>query len=303
MDHDQRFKLLIQMFLAELFQAFFSVWFERFDFNRATWLEQEVFLDPPQGERRVLDLVAQLPVRLRPGEKAGDEELALIHIEVEAEETSLAVRRRLYDSYVQLRRKYNRRVLPIAIFLRVGLDGIGIGRDEEKFDDLEVLTFQFHYVGLPGLDAQTYLNSPNSLAVALSALMRAPRDQRGELAAEALRRIEASSENPARKHLLAECIKAYAPLDEQQWHEFDQLLLNERYQGVRAMGKTWTEIGEERGLEKGQREILWKLIDARFGPLGPETRRRFDALPRERLGDVGVALLNAQSLRELGLQD
>jgi len=64
-DHDQRFKVLLKAFFAEFFRTFFPEWADRFDFSRVDWLEQEVFTDPPRGERRSLDLVARLP--LRPG--------------------------------------------------------------------------------------------------------------------------------------------------------------------------------------------------------------------------------------------
>ena len=64
-DHDQRFKSLLKAFFAEFFQVFFPAWADRFDFSRVDWLEQEVFTDPPRGQRRCLDLVARLP--LRPG--------------------------------------------------------------------------------------------------------------------------------------------------------------------------------------------------------------------------------------------
>src|SRR5262249_24741625 len=64
-DHDQRFKSLLKEFFAEFFQVFFPAWADRFDFPHVDWLEQQVFTDPPRGERRSLDLVARLP--LRPG--------------------------------------------------------------------------------------------------------------------------------------------------------------------------------------------------------------------------------------------
>src|SRR5205807_732618 len=57
-DHDQQFKSLWKAFFAEFFQVFFPAWADRFDFPRVDWLEQEVFTDPPRGERRSLDLVA-----------------------------------------------------------------------------------------------------------------------------------------------------------------------------------------------------------------------------------------------------
>src|SRR5947209_2585097 len=58
-DHDQRFKNLLHEFLPEFFQLFFPSWAERFDFAQIEWLDKEAFPDPPQGERRSLDLVAK----------------------------------------------------------------------------------------------------------------------------------------------------------------------------------------------------------------------------------------------------
>jgi hypothetical protein len=51
-DHDQRFKSLLKEFLAEFFELFFAEWYHRFDFSGVVWLEQELFLDPPQGKNR-----------------------------------------------------------------------------------------------------------------------------------------------------------------------------------------------------------------------------------------------------------
>src|SRR5436190_1283048 len=56
-DHDQRFKTLLREFLPEFFALFFPDWAARFDFAGTEWLEQEAFLDPPGGEKRVLDVV------------------------------------------------------------------------------------------------------------------------------------------------------------------------------------------------------------------------------------------------------
>lgn len=56
-DHDQRFKVLLREFFAEFFQLFFPDWAARFDFTQVLWLDKEVFTDPPQGQRRYLDLI------------------------------------------------------------------------------------------------------------------------------------------------------------------------------------------------------------------------------------------------------
>ena len=62
-DHDQRFKTLLKELLPEFFALFFEEWAERFDFSSVEWLDKEVLPDPPEGQRRVLDLVAKLRTR------------------------------------------------------------------------------------------------------------------------------------------------------------------------------------------------------------------------------------------------
>src|SRR5207248_7701030 len=56
-DHDQRFKVLLQEFFREFFELFFPEWAEYFDFTAVEWFDKEVFTDPPAGSRRFLDMV------------------------------------------------------------------------------------------------------------------------------------------------------------------------------------------------------------------------------------------------------
>ena len=59
----------------------------------------------------------------------------------------------------------------------------------------------------------------------------------------------------------------------------------------------------EKGVEKGQRALLQRQLERKFGPLNPATQERLGSWPAERLAELGDALLTAQSLRELGLED
>ncbi len=223
-DHDQRFKVLLKAFFAEFFQTFFPAWADRFDFARVEWLEQEVFTDPPRGERLSLDLVARVP--LRPGvpppatapglAEPADCWLTLIHIEIESRDTVAVLRPRMFTYYEQLRRKYGLPVLPIALFLRVGLKGIGWDVYEETYWDEWLLSFRYAYVGLPGLEAEDYVDREPVLAAALTALMRVPPARRAAVHAEALRRLAEARENDYRRYLLLDCLETYASLDEAQ---------------------------------------------------------------------------------------
>src|SRR5262249_4034509 len=91
-DHDQRLKVLLKEFFDAFFTCFFPAWADRFEFTEIDWLDKELFLAPPQGEKRQLDLVARL--KLRPGApppRPGITDLvALVHVEVESRESIAA---------------------------------------------------------------------------------------------------------------------------------------------------------------------------------------------------------------------
>ena len=306
MDHDQRFKNLIKIFFREFLLLFFKPWAARLDVSAVEWLDKEVFPEPPEGPRSVLDLVGKLPAKEAvPGQRLGepDQWLALVHIEIESPDKATPLRPRMFDAYVQLRRQHRLPVLPIGIFLRVGLDGIGVDVYEEHFWDLRPVHFEYLYVGLPALDAVEYVQGENWLGVALAALMRIPRDRVAWLGAEALRRIQAAPLTDQQRFLLGECVQAYLPLDEAQQREFQRLVATEPYVGVQAMNTTWYEKGIEKGIEKGRRDFLRELLEEKYGPLSPTVLVRLAQLPAERFPTLRKAILKSQSLSELGLED
>jgi hypothetical protein len=145
-DHDQRLKVLLKEFFEQFFCCFFSDWADRFDYSDITWLDKEVFLAPPQGEKRHLDLVAR--IHLRPGvppPQSGRPELVvLIHVEIESRDSVQTFRPRMFEYYTELRREFALPVLPIGLYLRVGLDGIGWDAYEEYFGIIACCASSMH---------------------------------------------------------------------------------------------------------------------------------------------------------------
>jgi hypothetical protein len=305
-DHDQRFKTLIVEFFREFLFLFFPAWAERFDLSAVDWLPQEVFTDPPQGERRALDLVCRL--RLRPGVPPpfpGGEEggLVLIHLEVESQDRIAGFRRRFFDYYCDLRRKYDLPVWPIGVFLRVGLDGVGWTTYEEMLWDQRVVQFTFAYVGLPALDAEAYLNGESQLGVALTSLMRVPRERRVELQAEALDRIARAEENDWRRFLLGECLQAYSDLDPAEWQRLQALLITDKYKEARPMTLTYYDRGKIQGEHDALHRTATRLLEDKFGPLSSPVKERLAVMDITQLDQLLAAVLRAQSLKDLGLED
>jgi hypothetical protein len=66
---------------------------------------------------------------------------------------------------------------------------------------------------------------------------------------------------------------------------------------------TTFEKGVQAGLQRGQRTMLQKQLEARFGPLSPGAQQHLESSSPERLETLALALLKAQSLQELGLED
>jgi hypothetical protein len=159
-DHDQRLKVLLKVFFEAFFLCFFLTWAARFEFVDIDWLDKELFLAPPQGEKRQLDLVARLRLRTgAPPPLAGVTDLlALVHVELESRASILNFRLRMFEYYIQLRRDTHLPVLPIALLLRVGLDGIGWDTYEELFWEQRIVRLEYAYVGLPTLDGEPVRN-------------------------------------------------------------------------------------------------------------------------------------------------
>jgi len=317
-DHDQRFKSIIREFFADFLKLFFADWAVRLDLTRIEWLTQELLPDPPDGDRHIVDLVAKLPT-LKP---VGDSCLLLVHVEIESPDKTTLLEPRLPGYYLHLKNAHQLPVLPIVIYLKVGLDGIGIRTVTDSVWELDVSTFRYLYVGLPGLEAEPYLHGDNWLGVALSALMKLPKDKAAEYGAEALRRLsEAGSLNEQQRYLLGDCVEAYLPIEQEHLDRFDAIIEQNSTEGVRAMNKTryeraieaglakgieqGIEQGIERGLDRGRRaalvEVLEALLDTKFGPLAPGVLDRLRGIPDDRLLALVKRVPFAASLQELAI--
>jgi hypothetical protein len=306
-DHDQRFKALIREFFADFLTLFFADWAARFDLSAIEWLDKELLPDPPEGARHLLDLVARLRVTQSAGHADPDPAtwLALVHIEVEAPQKTTLLKPRLPGYYLHLRDHYGLPVLPVVVYLKVGLNGIGVDTVTEQFWELETLKFSYLYVGLPALDAEAYVHGDNWLGVALAALMRLPPDRVAELGAEALRRISEAPLGDQKRFLLAECVQAYLPLDAQQQAVYQRIMEGERYSGVQAMNRTVRDEGIEEGLERGRRLALLgaveRLLARKFRDLPPDLPDRIRRLSDDQLDQLIIDAAFATSLAELGL--
>jgi hypothetical protein len=163
---------------------------------------------------------------------------------------------------------------------------------------IELLRLEYAYIGLPALEGLPYYNGANLLGLALSALMKLPAADSARIKAEGLARIARAKENTARIELLAECFNNYLELDPSEKPEFDRMLA-EQTPEVKNMVSSF----EISGRIKEKRDIVRKQLEAKFHPLPPDVAQRIATLPVERLDEIIMAVLTAQSLKELGMTD
>ncbi len=310
MNHDQFFKRQLHLFLADLFAVFYPAWAPRFRFDQVEWLEQEVFPEPPRGEKLVVDVLAMLPTAPAdpPRENEPRESLALILIEAESSERLTEFRERMYDYTMAIRKRTGRDVLPVAIFLNLRLDGRGEDAFEVWFWERRILRFEYDYVAPRGLRAEDYAGHPNPFAVAWSTLMQRDRAGQVEAAAEAMRRVAESDLDAEKKHALLDLIQSYTTLGDDQRVDLNVLLKDRRYERVTVMGKTWfeegLEKGEEKGMEKGRLETVFEQCQLKFTHLPPDRlRRKLEQMSMDQLKMVGHKLVTPATPEELGLAD
>jgi hypothetical protein len=298
MDHDQRFKAMMREMFPEFIELFFPKWAERYDVEHPEWLDKEVFANPPEGDRHVVDLAGKVRKKAD-----GLEAFILLHVEIESSDSTSSIRERLPAYYTNLRSTFGCPVLPIVVFLKVGLDGIGVETCEEWVDDFRVLELNFHYIGLPALDAVTYLNKGNTIGIALSALMKMPPDRAPELGYEAIRKLAEAPLTEQQRFLLAECVNAYLPLDAAGQRKYEQLIESATDNRVKAMNKTPYDRGMEAGIETGElramRTVAVALLESRFQSVPHTYLRRVEAMTVPELHQFTLRIAKADKIEHL----
>lgn len=266
------------------------------DFSTVVFLKQEYFTEVTGGERKKLDVVAKV------GLKAEGDEFILIQDENEASRKDENFPMRMYLYYGQLFARYKATNIPIAFFT-----------DDAKWretvpDHFEIalptktfLRFDYHLIKLKHLDYRRFLETNNPLAFALMAKMDCNTKDRMRLKADFLRLILGTGVDPARKNVLIEYVETYMPLNEQEAVEFKRIVCEkEEYQEVVKMITTYEQDGIDKGIERGERETLIRLIERKFGSLEKESKERIlQEIDRERIKSLLLAVLDAQSIDDL----
>jgi Domain of unknown function (DUF4351)/Putative transposase, YhgA-like len=305
-DHDQLFKQLLSTFFVEFLDLFLPAIAPSIDRTSIHFLPQEYFTDIPTGEKKVIDLLAQVQL-------AGQEIGFLVH--VEAQSSSQAdFSRRMFFYFAQLHQRYLQRIYPIVVFSfdephRAETDGYTV-----EFEDLQVLTFNFRAIQLNRLNWRDYLSQPNPVAAALMAKMRIAPGERPKVKAECLRLLATLRLDPARSSLISGFVDTYLRLNGPEEAVFQaevgkmeatvqegvmQIVTSWMEQGIEQGIERGIERGIEQGIEQGERSLTLRLLTRRIGPVPDGVRSRLDVLPVPQLEQLAEALLDFTSLADL----
>lgn len=300
-DHDQRAKVAVSEFPEWFFNLITPDWAAGLDCAKVEWQQQEVFTDPPDGPRRLLDLVGKLS---RLAATQGQSLWVIAHLEIESADRATNLRKQLAENWRPLKARHNLPVRPLALLLDVALEGRGVDVYREIEDGQEVNAFSIQYLGLPGLQAQDYIESDNLLAVAFTVRMHAPDTERPRLKARALQRIGQSTLPDHKKVRLAEFVEAYGPLEGGSLEAFNKLLQTQEYKEADMVAKTSFDLGLEQGAERCLRETLFFQLETRFGPLSAAVEERFAALTQVQLRELRRKIVAPDAtLATLGLEE
>lgn len=296
MGHDQLFKSILRSFFREFLDLFFPDHAAGLDFDSVRFSDKELFKGFPDGQRREPDVVAQVRAR------GGAPEVVVVHVEVQTDATG-DFHRRMFEYYALLWLQFEAPVFPVALVLRGGpREGVTTEEYRQDVFEREVVRFRYATVALAQLSSREYLDR-GPLAAGLAALMQRGRDSEElELRARMLRRVVTSRLDEALQYLLVNVIETYFPVPEGERERYQRLLSREEYKIVQDMELTWGDKLLLKGVEKGKRETLKRLLAAKFGPLPADVDERIDRITSsEELDACLERVLTASSLAEMGL--
>lgn len=302
-EEDRGFKELFEAFLGDLLSLMVPQFAPHLDADRAELIRDEFFIDALEAKRRQVDLLAKVPT------DRGDEEMVLIHVEVEGQ-ARYEMSRRMWQYAMLIRSRHPEPLIPLVVYLRGGKPGIHKDIHTEIVMGEEMVRFHYFSFGLSGSSAEEHLERPEPLAWALSSLMRTEKLKRVDHRLEASRRIVRAGLDGKREHLLFRCVQYYLQLDAEERKEYENMLAKQSNEDVREhedfwmTRRDWAKLreGREEGRREGRQDLLLDLLEQRFGSVSASTRRRVRAIDSaDELTRLAQRVLTAGSLEDLGL--
>ncbi|WP_339313997.1 Rpn family recombination-promoting nuclease/putative transposase [Paenibacillus sp. FSL M7-0896] len=267
--HDEAFKKLLETFYQEFIDLFFPELGDVLDYSETRFLMQELLVDIVGEEARELDLLLETRYK-------GLDGYILIHLEPQSykdhefRDRMFIYFSRLFERY----RKDHKLIIPIAIFTS---DEVREEQDtlEMSIPEHNILRFQFLKVELRKQNWRRFIDSDNAVAAALLAKMGYTTREAREVRREFLRmfmKLRARLDQ-GRLALIMSVADLYFKPDRAQDEEILRELIDhypEEGEAIMELMPAWKRWGYEEGIaegmEKGQAEIIRKLLLNGFTP-------------------------------------
>ncbi len=250
-DHDRLFKELISTFFVEFLDLFLPQVLSQIEVNSIQFLPQEVFTDVTSGEKREIDLLAQVRYRNK-------NTCFLIHVENQSYDQA-EFAKRMFKYFARLHEKYNLPIYPVVIFSFDEPKRAEPQIYRVKFPDLNVLRFEFVAIQLNRLSWRDFLQHHNPVAAALMAKMNIAVSERPQVKAECLRLLTTLRLNPARMQLISGFVDTYLRLNDTEKQVFQETIstmgLDEREE-VMQIVTSWQQEGDQ----QARKEIAVNLL-------------------------------------------
>ena len=178
-------------------------------------------------------------------------------------------------------------VIPIALILYPGREGIALEEYTEELFGRTYLTFRYLQISLPRLEAAAYMQTGSVLGAALAALMHLPAEREAQIAVhlDGLRRVRAALEagqvDEARAYLLVNLIATYLPLSNDERSALQVQLEQQGDTTLEATELTWADQLVLQGREEALRETILRAARLRFGNVSPALEQAVQALTGE----------------------
>src|SRR5699024_2161126 len=251
--HDQLFKELIIEFFKEFLEAFFPDVHDNIDFHAIKPISDEVYTDLLEGSTRRLDIVVETKLK-------GTGAVIIIHVEPQSYKQE-DFHKRMYHYFSLLYNKYQKPIIPIAVF--------SYAEDWEEnqfrmaFPFLQVLTFNYLTLHLRKKNWRDYIRSDNPAAVALLNKMGYKEEERVQVKKEFLRMITRMKLNTAREHMIYGLFETYLRLTDEEEEELMKEVENlprEEAELLKNLPISYEEKGIEKGRQIERKEVALEML-------------------------------------------
>jgi hypothetical protein len=273
-DHDQLFKQLLETFFADFIELFAPALSEYLDLSKLFFLPQQYFTDIINGDRKAIDILAQIPIKPDKITTGQSHFNILLHVENQAS-SEANFTRRMFFYFAELHRDYHVPIYPIAVFSFDEPQRAEANQYSISLPELNVLTFNFQSIQLNRLNWRDFLAHQNPVAAALMSKMKISEQDRPRVKVECLRLLASLRLDPARNFLISGFVDTYLRLNQVEEQVFQAEVarietVTEQEQ-VMQLTTSWMERGIEQGIEQGlereRRAAIAGLLESRHGTI------------------------------------